>query len=202
MVTAAPAAQTPWARSKLTLKLRANPSGEEAALNQVKGHCSNPSPDHWELVEEPGWHWLNWAVPCALLGHHLHLFASFPVCLLHLPALQAVCSVEQGFLVVSHTTLPLHQPFLLLMCSTAIPGTREAELGTAAARDRAVCPQHHPSAPSLPSAWHFHRFGGQGFFGGGQEVQAAQAAWPLTQALLLLLLTLQVINMGRTVRGK
>lgn len=38
---------------------------------------------------------------------------------------------------------------------------------------------------------------------GGQEVQAAQAAWPLARALLLLqLLTLEVINMGRTVRGK
>lgn len=56
--------------------------------------------------------------------------ASFPVCFLHLPALQAVCDVEQGFLVVPHTSLPLHQRFLPLMCSTAMPGMQEAELGT------------------------------------------------------------------------
>lgn len=102
--------------------------------------------------------------------------------------------LEQGFLVVPSTTLPLHQRLLPVVCSTTISGTQDT-----------------PLLPPCPlSAQHSHQLEVRAFLEvaprdpgvGGQEVQAAQAAWPLTWALQLLLLTLGVINMGRTVRGK
>lgn len=111
----------------------------------LKPQCPVPKP--LELAEEPG---LGSVTSLATISH------PFPVGLLHFPALQAVWDLEQGFLLVPNTTLPLRQHFLLLMCSTSISGLQEAELGTAALRDGAECPQH----PSALFAQNFHRFGG------------------------------------------